>query len=127
MGASASSRGLYNLGQTSFRAAIGKGRASLFVLGGRGKTRVTIAGCNKTMLTVVIPSGGNGCTGIVRKRSDVARIVGDRRPFLDALVNHCKGHVTKNGFVLRKGRCSLAVGGNPGSLRNNPAKFRAHV
>ncbi len=119
--------GVYKLGERSFRTRVRKGRASLFVLGGGGKYRITVAGCKNTLMTVVIPSHGKGVTGIMRKRSGVRSIMSDPRPFLDALVNHCNGHVYGKGFALRKGRCGLTVGGKPGDLRKNPANYRTHI
>lgn len=127
VGAAPARDGLSNLGRGSFRGSVGGGGASLFVLGGTRKVRITIAGCNYTVLSVVMPSGGNGCTGIMLKRSDVRRMVGDPRPFLGAAVKHCNGQVTGKGFALCNRRRRLTVGGNPGSLRNNPANFRAHM
>lgn len=126
-GAFPARKGLSKLDQGSFRGSVGSGGASLFVLGGGGKVRITMAGCKYTVLSVVMPSGGNGCTGIVLKRSDVSRMVGDPRPFLDAAVKHCNGHVTGKGFALFNRRRRLAVGGNPGSLRKKPANFRTHM
>lgn len=127
VGAFPARKGQSKLDQGSFRGSVGSGGASLFVLGGGGKVRITMAGCKYTVLSVVIPSGSKGCTGIMLDCNALSTLVRKPRPFLDAAVKHCNGHVTGNGFALCNRRRDLAVGGNPGSLRNNPAKFRTEM
>lgn len=103
------------LRQGSFRARIGKRRASLFALDGGRKVRIYVAGCKTQIISVLIPSEGKGQRSIIYKFSAVARCVRRQRGFNSA-IKHCVKHVLGTHFALSKMRCGLIPGGK-GSKR----------
>lgn len=111
---------------TGFHARISNGRASLFILRGGGNVRIYVAGFNKHVMSIVIPSGSNIVHSIILNFSSVRSCVGFPSSFNTA-VKHCTGHVGRNGVAISKMRCRLPHGGCNRYLRKNPGKCRCRI
>lgn len=97
------------------------GPIGLCALGGTTKVRMYMAGFNKHVMSVVIPSGGKGLGSMILNFSDVTSCRGVPDSF-NTSVKHCTGHVGGKIVMVSKRAVRLPRGGFNRYLRKNPGK-----